>query len=502
MNLRHRNQFPNWSLTFEFLKRSPVNIIVSDELPPEDAPPSLRPRILLMGLDASGEYLSFPDNTPDQVVHGVARAILDATDATDLDFSTVRSTNFVTFLDQFTQDLAGKFRVNDVAQAITDKTSRLFEADGVSILMPTKDARWRFAVVTAESEEIARRLDQLIVTGRSGITGWVVRNRRSVLVNDDNRADIYDPGVDQRTRFTTREVLAGPIMVGDEMIGVLQVVSRRNGAFKKSDLQILELVAAIIASFIDKAQLYDERLKLAKVKKELEIARELQLAMMPHLPAMIGPFTLAGDSRQISRVGGDFWDVLKFGDGESLLILGDVSGHGLSAALVMSAVRTASRALLPQIKNPAALIEPLNRLLHDEFGVNGHYATLLFIHLHLEQKTVRYLRAGHEYPILRNSEGLTRLKHQGSWPLGLFPFRQGDTWHDCPLGPDDRLYLYTDGVLDGLDDEEPELEQILKANPILENALDEDHFFETLSDRLGWQEVDDATMLKLYLSRP
>jgi len=499
VNLRHRNQFPNWSLALEFLKRSPVNVLVSHDIPPDDTPAPLRRRLLLHGIDGKGGYLCFPQNASDALINRVARAVLENAHADELDFSLVRSSNFVAFLEQFTSDLAGKFDLREVAQAVTDKTRRLFEAEGVSILMPTDDGRWRFAVVTAESEEIAERLDQLVVSGQSGITGWVAAHRRSILVNNDNRDAIYDPEVDRRTHFQTREVLAGPIMVGKDMIGLLQVVSRRNGAFQKSDLQILELVAAIIASFMDKARLYDERLKLAKVNKELEIARELQLAMMPHLPADIGPFTLHGESRQISTVGGDFWDVLRLSDKERLLILGDVSGHGLSAALVMSAVRTASRALMARIGEPDHLIEPLNLLLHEDFGLKGHYATLLFIHLHLEHGTVRYLRAGHEYPVRRSGDTLTRMRQPGSWPLGLFPFRQDDVWHDIELGPDACLYLYTDGVLDGLDDEEPEMEDVLRRNPFLETALDDGTFFETLTTRMGWREVDDATMLKLSL---
>ncbi len=499
MNLRNRNQFPNWSLALEFLQRSPVNILVSDALPPEPLEACLRSRVLLIGCDGEGRYFSFPADASHECIQRVASALLDESVPNDLDFSKLRSTNFITFLDSFTQLLAGKFKLREVAQAITDKASTLFEADGTSILMANKDGSFRFAVVTAESEEIRKRLDQLVIPGDSGITGWVAKHRRSLLVNDSNRQEILNPQVDARTHFRTREVLAGPIMVGTEVIGVLQVVSRRDGAFKKSDLQILELIAAIIASFIERARLYDEELELATVHKEMEIARELQLAVMPALPSRIGPFLLLGESRQTSRVGGDFWDVLELSANESLLILGDVCGHGLSAALVMSSVRTASRALMPQVGTVKALIDPLNALIHSEFGHKGHYATMLFIHLDLNLRTISYLRAGHEYPVLRTPADLSRQVQIGSWPLGMFPFRADDTWYDCPLGSEDALYLYTDGVLDGFDNEERRMDELLRQHRFLEDALDQGHFFDTLRERLGWRIIDDATMLKLVL---
>ncbi len=499
MNLRNRNQFPNWSLALEFLDRSPVNTLVSETLPPDDVEARLCNRILLLGCVGDGRFFSFPANASPELITKVASAIVDHTVPNALDFSKLRSTNFITFLDSFTQLLAGKFKLREVAQAITDKASTLFEADGTSILMANKNGSFRFAVVTAESEEIKKRLDQLVVPGDIGITGWVTKHRRSLLVNDSNRQEILNPQIDARINFRTREVLAGPIMVGAEIIGVLQVVSKRDGVFQKSDLQILELIAAIIASFIERARLYDEALELATVHKEMEIARELQLAVMPSLPSRIGPFMLLGESRQTSRVGGDFWDVLELSDSESLLILGDVCGHGLSAALVMSSVRTASRALLPQVGTVKALIDPLNALIHSEFGHKGHYATMLFIHLDRARSTVSYLRAGHEYPVLRSPADLTRLVQTGSWPLGMFPFRADDIWYDCPLGPDDALYLYTDGVLDGFESEERRMDELLRQNSFLEEALERGEFFDTMSERLGWRIIDDATLLKLVL---
>jgi len=266
------------------------------------------------------------------------------------------------------------------------------------------------------------------------------------------------------------------------------------------DRQIIELVATIIVFFMEKARLYDERLAYAKVERELAIAHELQTSFMPTLPTAIGPFRLSGESRPTSRVGGDFWDVIRLNADESVVILGDVSGHGLGAALIMSAVRTASRAIMPHIDHPRDLIEPLNALIHADFGINTHYVTMIVCYLDHTTRQITYFRAGHEYPLLKTGQGIIQMKEKGGWPIGLFPVRMDDEWIDFHFQPDECLMLYTDGVLDGLPDETARLDQILTEQPELIAAVDEGTFFRRLAQCLMWVDNDDATILKLTLS--
>ncbi len=397
--------------------------------------------------------------------------------------------------------MSGKFELAEVAQAITDKTRDLFEADGASILMPTDDGHFRFAYLTTPDEDVRSRIAGVTVPGDKGVTGWVAKNRRSILVNDDNRTEIFDPNVDPPYHFKSRDVIATPIWSGDDMIGMLQVLNKRSGSFQKTDLRLIQLIAAIIAVFIDKARLYETHLTYVQVRKELEIAHTLQRDIMPELPSRVGPFHLHGESLQVSRVGGDFWDVVELSKTEKLLIVGDVSGHGLSAALLMSSFRTALRALLSQVKSPYALIEPLNQMIHKEFGFKGHYVTLILCHLDLAKHQFHYFRGGHQFPILYTNGEYRPLKKTGGLPLGLFPFRQTDQWFSHTLEPGEALYLYTDGIMDGIDpdddDSTKELEDLLASHPDLEKAMENGSFFSTLSSRLDWHENDDATILRL-----
>ncbi|MDJ0838089.1 MAG: SpoIIE family protein phosphatase [Acidobacteriota bacterium] len=502
--LKHISTFPNWHLALDFLKRSQVNYLLAEDYPEIEPPNRLRGQIILRGVSGRGLFVTVPATYSEELVLAVATGL--ATFRTESDhprLGSIRSTNFINFLNEFAAILTGKFNLDEVAQAITDKTCALFEADGASILVPTDDENYRFAYITTESDEVRARLEKLVVPANIGVVGWVVKNRKAFLVNDTTRDEVFSDLVDTRAQFKTRDIISAPIDAGDKLIGVLQVLNKRQGKFKQTDLRLIQLIAAIISVFINKAKLYEEQLQYVRMNRELEIAHTLQRHMMPELPSRIGPFLLHGESRQVSQVGGDFWDVLEFGETQRLLILGDVSGHGLAASLLMSSVRTAARALLSTIDSPEELVPLLNKLIHKEFGNKGHYTTMIFCHLDIQRHKILYFRAGHEYPILRNPDGHYKMRRRGGLPLGLFPFRMEDTWFEHDFTTGEALFLYTDGIIDGLpaeEDEELHLDNIMEQHPYLGDKVGQGLFFETLTSRLGWRDLDDATILRLTLA--
>jgi len=493
-------EFPNWSLAIEFLRRSPLHFLLSNQVPPEGLTKVRRLQIILKSPASHPDYLIIPGDFQEDRIKAICETLVDASMRDPQPFlGSVRSSNFISFLHEFSKQLVGKSALHEVAQAIIDKTCELFNAEGASILVPNRaHTAFRFAYRRTIDKEVDRKLSQIEVPIDQGVSGWVARHRKPLLLN--NTSDmLFNKDVDQRIHFQTREILAAPITIGDDLLGVIQVLNPRSGHFQDSDMQTVELIAAIIAVFIEKANLHESMIKYAKVQKEFEIAHALQDRIMPGLPSQIGAFSLIGESRQMSRVGGDFWDIFEFSQDEKLLIIGDVSGHGLSAALMMSAVRTATRALLHQIQSPYALIEPLNYLVHREFSDGGHYVTLILCHIKTKEGRINYFRAGHEKPILKTGSKYGQLQRMGGLPIGLLPFRKEDPWNEFDFKAGDCLFLYTDGIVDGLSNDKSLIE-LLSEHPHLEKALEDGHFFETLKTDFDWEERDDATFLRLSLT--
>lgn len=400
------------------------------------------------------------------------------------------------FLLEFSAQLKGKFRLSEVAEAIVSKTMQLFDAEGASILVWDETRQnLRFAAHRSQDEVVDERLRELRVPVGRGIAGWVAAHARPVVVHDVQKDARFHRETDQETSFTTRDLIAAPITIEEDLIGVIEVVNRRQTPFQEADIPFLELIASIVAVFVEKAQLTAAQIALAQVEKELDIAHDLIHQLMPDLPVNLEPYRLFGDMSASSRVGGDFWDVIDMDNGERLIALGDVSGHGLKAALVMSAIRTVLRATCQQGRTPLETVRILNELIYTEFGRNGQYATFIFCHV--RKSGLEVLRAGHVQPVLCRHDEWVQLDWPAALPVGLLPQRPADPWRPFAMEPGDRLFLVTDGIEDGFSHDGFDLAGFLAHQADLENRVLERRFFGDLIRDAGWRNDDDATLLCL-----
>ena len=122
---------------------------------------------------------------------------------------------------------------------------------------------------------------------------------------------------------------------------------------------------------------------------------------------------------------------------------------------------------------------------------------MIFVHLYKHEPKVRYLRAGHELLIHKRNGTFQEEEWRGGFPIGLFPKRDKDEWVELELQSGDELYLYTDGITDGLPEKEPRIRPLLSEASDISEKLENQTFFHYLSSRYGWQNMDDATLLTL-----
>lgn len=245
-------------------------------------------------------------------------------------------------------------------------------------------------------------------------------------------------------------------------------------------------------------QAHEDREQYVAIERELDIAHQLQLSMMPNLPRNFGPYQLEGQILLSSQVGGDFWDLIELNDEEALLVVGDSSGHGLASALIMSALRHSLQALATQILDYRDFVEPLNAIMYREFKAKSRYATMVFVHLKRNCPTIRYLRAGHELILHRRQDLFQPEEWRGGLPVGLFPERTDDQWVEITLHPGDELFLYTDGVTDGLPNKTRKIIPLLEEAGDIKGMLEKKGFFNYLAGQHGWTNIDDATLLILH----
>src|SRR5215469_3116964 len=184
--------------------------------------------------------------------------------------------------------------------------------------------------------------------------------------------------------------------------------------------------------------------QLREINNELEMAREIQLAILPHtLPKLLG-LEIAARYLPMTSVAGDFYDFINI-DGQHLgILVADVSGHGLPSALIASMLQVALTAQVPHASDPARVLSGLNRALFGKFTLN--FVTAAYVYVDLEKNVMRYAGAGHP-PMLRYRQSTRNTDKilENGLVLGIFDEATYKTL-ELPLEPGDRHVLYTDGI--------------------------------------------------------
>ena len=283
-----------------------------------------------------------------------------------------------------------------------------------------------------------------------------------------------------------------------QFLGVLYLDSRRPAAFSKLDRQLLDAFTDQAASILDNARLVARERERQRLEAEINIARDIQQALLPKNFGDYPHLAVAGCNFPCLSVGGDYFDVFPLEDRRTAFLIADVSGKGLGAALLTQLLQGALSALTLGT-DPVRVFNHLNRFLCNHAEV-GRYATMFFGILD-EKGSLDYINAGHPSPILIRRNGCPEEAFtEGSFPVGLVPEAEYST--ACvKLDPGDTLVLFSDGVTEAMDPQEelfgvPRLKQFLMGHN--ETPLDELQklLLESVENfARGASQADDLTLL-------
>ena len=271
----------------------------------------------------------------------------------------------------------------------------------------------------------------------------VVIRGKSVLTSDAQ----HDP------RFATgtmvlqgvRSVLAVPLGVADKVFGIIYADSPiAEGRFTEDHLKVLTTLASVAAIRVENARLVEARLERERLERELALASEIQQRFQPTAPPHVDGYELQGISFPCYEIGGDYYDFIEREDGRLVIALGDVSGKGTAAALLMSSLHAAIHAQSASHDSLVDTISAVNRYLADNIPAN-RFVTLFYAELDPESGALSFLNAGHNPPLIVHAAGTVEQLASGGLPLGIKPdveYREGRT----QLQKGDVLVIYSDGV--------------------------------------------------------
>ena len=275
----------------------------------------------------------------------------------------------------------------------------------------------------------------------------VVIRGKSVLTSDAQ----HDPRFASGTMVLqgVRAVLAVPLGVSEKVFGIIYADSPiAEGRFTEDHLKVLTTLASVAAIRVENARLVEARLERERLERELALASEIQQRFQPTAPPHITGYELQGISFPCYEIGGDYYDFIEREDGRLVIALGDVSGKGTAAALLMSSLHAAIHAQSASHDSLVATISAVNRYLADNIPAN-RFVTLFYAELDPDSGALSFLNAGHNPPLIVHNAGTVEQLASGGLPLGIkrdAEYREGRT----RLQPGDVLVIYSDGVTEAV----------------------------------------------------
>jgi len=271
----------------------------------------------------------------------------------------------------------------------------------------------------------------------------VVIRGKSVLTSDAQ----HDPRFASGTVVLQgiRSVLAVPLGVSEKVFGIIYADSPiAEGRFTEDHLKVLTTLASVAAIRVENARLVEARFQQERLERELQLAMEIQQRFQPTAPPVVPGYEFQGISFPCYEIGGDYYDFIQREDGRLVIALGDVSGKGTAAALLMSSLHAAIHAQTGSHDTLVETISAVNRYLADNIPPN-RFVTLFYAELDPESGALSFLNAGHNPPLIVHAAGTVEQLASGGLPLGIkadADYREGRTH----LQMGDVLVIYSDGV--------------------------------------------------------
>jgi phosphoserine phosphatase RsbU/P len=272
----------------------------------------------------------------------------------------------------------------------------------------------------------------------------VIKNGKSVLTSDAQ----HDPRFASQTMalLGIRSVLAVPLSVDEHNVfGLVYADSPTYEAtFNEEHLKVLTTLASVASIRVENAKLLEERFERDRMEHELKLATEIQQTFQPSSPPTMEGYEFQGISFSCYEIGGDYYDFIHRSDNKLLIALGDVSGKGTAAALLMSSLHAAIHAQVAAKSSLIEIVKSVNQYLAINTPSN-RFVTLFIAELDGNTGKFEFINAGHNPPLIGHFDGTIEQLSSGGFPLGIIPnadYEIGETY----LNEGEALIIYSDGV--------------------------------------------------------
>jgi phosphoserine phosphatase RsbU/P len=340
--------------------------------------------------------------------------------------------------------------LDELLGLVMEKAQSVMHAEASSVMLINPETN-RLECKIALGEVGDQVVNVLQLEKGQGVAGWVWQQGEPLMVADVSNDARFFRQMDQTSGFQTKTILAAPLVAKDRIIGVAEVINRTDGKqFDELDQELFIAFCRHVALAIENARIHQLSLQQLRMQQQLDSAKIIQQSFMPQvLPGgSAAHYDLAARNLQATSVGGDFYDAIELPGDRLGLIIGDVSGKGVPAALYMARLMSDVRLFALKGTNPDDLLSNMNESLTVR-SRQGMFVTVEYVIIDTQTGHMVMANAGH-LPVLWLSplQGKTRwLNNSAGIPLGILPQQTFDTM-EFDLNSGDFIVLFTDGIVE------------------------------------------------------
>ncbi|HKC85388.1 MAG TPA: SpoIIE family protein phosphatase, partial [Blastocatellia bacterium] len=364
-------------------------------------------------------------SSADRTTSGLFEAIEGARTREDSAPRPAKQIDLLALISKVGVALLASVTLNETLEQIVALVFEAVPADRCMIMM-RDEKNPELKVAVARLRDRAGEVGEIRIS--RSVIDEVVTNGKSVLTSDAQADPRFMGGTVMLQGV--RSVLAVPLGVGANVFGIIYADSPlSDNRFTEDHLKLLTTLASVAAIRVENARLTEEQMERERLEREQQVASEIQQRFLPAAAPQIEGWELQGISFPCYEIGGDYYDFIQREDGKLVVALGDVSGKGTAAALLMSSLHAAIHAQADTHDSISETIGAVNRYLVESIPPN-RFVTLFYAELDPRKGALTFLNAGHNPPLIVHAGGTMEQLAAGGLPLGIMSdaeFREGRT---------------------------------------------------------------------------
>jgi len=364
-----------------------------------------------------------------------------------------------------TNKISRSLDLDEVLNLVMDTLGSLlpYDAAGIYLIEPSPEEGdpYVFKSKVIRGYEISFELIEPRLRMGEGFLGKVAQSGQPII-----SADVSQDARYFAARKRTRSEMVAPIISNDRVIGAFDLESDQLNAYSEDDLSILQLLSSQVAIIIEKDRLYEQIVEKKRIEAQLEIARQVQLELLPDHDPEFENFEISAYIFPTEEVSGDYYDWVKIFDDQIGITVADAVGKGIPAALLMAFLRASIRAGVQTGYASHILLSKINNLLWDSIEDN-RFVTAIYGILDTTNRTFVFSNAGHNPPLLIKPDGEQRFVEYGDTPLGMFVDARYHQ-HFIRFEKGQVMVIYTDGLTEAANENDEEYGQERFAQSVLE----------------------------------